>query len=395
MNTTYEVDIAIFGSGIAGLWTYNVLKSKGYSVVLIEKNTLGGTQTIASQGMIHGGQRYTLQGALNTHSESISTMPKVWEECIEGKREPNLNETNVLAKNQYLWSAGGFSSNVTAFFASKAMNSRVNALEKEKWPKAFSEAKNFKGKIYELDELVLDIQSLAKNLANPYLNNVYKADEVEYLVDKENLDSVNITQESNTVNLKAKKYIFTAGKGNEEILDLLSPSKKLAQRRPLKQVMVKELDHPLYAHCITVDPRPRVTISSHPTENGKYVWYLGGLVAVNGIEKSDDEAIDFAKKELKTLFSWINWDEKQWSTFYIDRAEPYTSTGFLPEGPSIKEIANCSIVWPTKLTFAPVISEKILNSLKDIDPSNEKINIPLKQPEISNYPWDEATWQTA
>ena len=53
-------DIVICGGGGSGLWLLNILKKAGFSVLLVEKNSIGGTQTIASQGMIHGGQRYML-----------------------------------------------------------------------------------------------------------------------------------------------------------------------------------------------------------------------------------------------------------------------------------------------------------------------------------------------
>ena len=107
--SSYHSDLIIFGGGIAGLWTYNVLKDAGYSVILLEKDKLGGTQSMASQGMIHGGQRYALQGKANSHSESISEMPKIWEDCLKGKTSPDLSSAQILSQKQYLWSPGGLS----------------------------------------------------------------------------------------------------------------------------------------------------------------------------------------------------------------------------------------------------------------------------------------------
>ncbi len=53
----YTYDIIVFGGGIAGLWLSNVLVREGYDVILIESDRLGCGQTLASQGMIHGGQK--------------------------------------------------------------------------------------------------------------------------------------------------------------------------------------------------------------------------------------------------------------------------------------------------------------------------------------------------
>ncbi|MEX0598077.1 MAG: FAD-dependent oxidoreductase, partial [Candidatus Paceibacterota bacterium] len=291
MNKIHH-QIIIIGAGIAGLWSFNVLKCKGYDVILLEKDSIGGTQSLASQGMIHGGQRYALQGALSNHSESISAMPGIWDQALKGEITPDLSSANILSDKQYMWSPGGLTSNVTSFFASKAMNSRVDSLPKEDWPQIFKDHLKFKGKIYQLDEVVLDIKSVATALSKNYLEHIIKIDQLELNVKNEKLESIVITQGSQNLEITADQFIFTAGIGNEEIAALLWPDKKPTQRRPLKQILIDDVEYPLYAHCITVDPRPRVTVSAHPKENGKYTWYLGGLVAVKHIEDSDQQAID-------------------------------------------------------------------------------------------------------
>jgi len=52
-------DVAIIGGGIAGLWLLNRLMNSGYNAILFESKALGSDQTVASQGMIHGGIKYT------------------------------------------------------------------------------------------------------------------------------------------------------------------------------------------------------------------------------------------------------------------------------------------------------------------------------------------------
>ena len=74
---TLHTDIAIIGGGIAGLWTLNQLRNRGYSAILFEHNALGSDQTIGSQGMIHGGVKYALAGALSNSSETIAAMPSL------------------------------------------------------------------------------------------------------------------------------------------------------------------------------------------------------------------------------------------------------------------------------------------------------------------------------
>ncbi|NJK90693.1 MAG: FAD-dependent oxidoreductase [Blastochloris sp.] len=64
-------DVVILGGGVAGLWLLQRLRREGYSVALFENQCLGGEQTVASQGVIHGGLKYALNGVLNDASEQL------------------------------------------------------------------------------------------------------------------------------------------------------------------------------------------------------------------------------------------------------------------------------------------------------------------------------------
>jgi hypothetical protein len=48
----------------------------GFSTVLVESASLGGGQSMKSQGIIHGGTKYALHGALTGASEAIADMPR-------------------------------------------------------------------------------------------------------------------------------------------------------------------------------------------------------------------------------------------------------------------------------------------------------------------------------
>ena len=75
MTSSYSTDIVIFGGGIAGLWMLNCLRNQGYQAILLETDKLGSGQTLASQGIIHGGLKYALNGALGGAANIISDMP--------------------------------------------------------------------------------------------------------------------------------------------------------------------------------------------------------------------------------------------------------------------------------------------------------------------------------
>ena len=58
---TLRPDIVIFGGGIAGLWLINRLNAAGYQCLLLESATLGGDQTLASQGILEAAMDNSLR----------------------------------------------------------------------------------------------------------------------------------------------------------------------------------------------------------------------------------------------------------------------------------------------------------------------------------------------
>ena len=95
-------DIIIFGGGIAGLWALNYLNNLGYDAILLENNKLGSGQTIKSQGIIHGGLKYALNGVLTKETELISKMPNVWQSCLQGEGGVNLKDAKVISNSQVM-----------------------------------------------------------------------------------------------------------------------------------------------------------------------------------------------------------------------------------------------------------------------------------------------------
>ena len=156
---TLHTDVAIIGGGIAGLWTLNQLRNRGYSAVLFEHQALGSCQTIGSQGMIHGGVKYALAGAWNGGSETIAAMPATWRDCLAGTGQVDLRACKVLSDSFYLWSSAKLQSRLTSFFASKMLRGRVQKLQPDDYPTPL-QAPAFRGQVYRLVDLVLDVPSL-------------------------------------------------------------------------------------------------------------------------------------------------------------------------------------------------------------------------------------------
>ena len=119
-------DVVIFGGGAAGLWLLDELVRDGYDAVLLEANALGSGQTVASQGIIHGGLKYTLTGLFNPSADAIKEMPGLWRDCMAGTRLPDLTATQRRSDFCYLWSTQSLMSKAGMFAASHA-NTRTEA----------------------------------------------------------------------------------------------------------------------------------------------------------------------------------------------------------------------------------------------------------------------------
>ncbi|MDB5490703.1 MAG: FAD-binding oxidoreductase [Micavibrio sp.] len=380
-------DIIIFGGGIAGLWALRRLVDTGYDAVLIEKDKLGGDQTLASQGMIHGGQKYAITGQVNDHARSIAAMPERWERCLNGSGDIDLSATKILSPSQIMWPAGGMLSDMAVFAAAKLVQDDTVKLERAAWPEILKGHPHFKGSVYLMKEEVLDSKSLLAALAAPVRSRIYKGS-VSTLDQDGSVTVDNVT-------IRAKAIFFCAGQGNEDALRFLDINDRKTQRRPLKQVMVSSVPFPLYAHGIVGNPKPRMTITSHPGADGGFVWYLGGDIAEKGVGLSDDEQMAFACRELQDLFPQIDWAAKDYAVWSGDRAEPFSDKGALPPGPYLHSIGNISLGWPAKLTFAPGFGDLVMERVKDlsITPTTSGEALPLPHAEIGQYPWEKATWK--
>jgi hypothetical protein len=120
-----------------------------------------------------------------------------------------------------------------------------------------------------------------------------------------------------------------------------------------------------YVHIIGNNPSlsPQLTITTHVGADGEVVWYLGGEVAENGVKKTPEVLIDETRALLKKLVPWINFNGASWNTILVDRAEGKIINNKRPDGAICIPDGNCIVVWPTKLTLAPALSDIVIKEL--------------------------------
>jgi glycerol-3-phosphate dehydrogenase len=388
MSQTPSTDVLIVGGGIAGLWLNARLRQLGYSTLLVERDSLGGGQTVKSQGIIHGGAKYALHGALTGASEAIADMPRRWREALAGAGELDLRGVRVLSQSHYLWSPGGIAGNLTSFFASKAVRGRVDQVRGTDLPEALQHPR-FKGKVYRLAELVLDVPSLITRLAELAGDSLLAASQISPLLQDGELCGLQL----DGMPVQARRIVLSAGAGTADLLRGLGLSQPAQQLRPLHMVLAKgPALKPLYAHCLGGGPKPRVTVTSHPAADGQWVWYMGGdLAEADGVARDEAAQIRAAQKELAELLPWVDQSATRWATLRVDRAEPAQSGLLRPDNAFLADQGRLLVSWPTKLALAPDLAERVCAALQrdHIQPGQHAPLPPLKRPPLALPAWDE------
>ncbi|WP_017902037.1 NAD(P)/FAD-dependent oxidoreductase [Pseudomonas asplenii] len=388
MPSAISTDVLIVGAGVAGLWLNARLRRQGFSTVLVESASLGGGQSVKSQGIIHGGAKYALHGALTGASEAIADMPRRWREALAGNGELDLSGVRLLSDAHYLWSPGTLAGNLTSFFASKAVRGRVDQVKGDQLPPALQNPR-FKGKVYRLAELVVDVPSLIARLAELAGDGLLAGRKIEPLRDNDQLVGLRVDDRE----IRAQRIVLSAGAGNAELLSALGLSQPAMQTRPLHMVLVKGPSlKPLYAHCLGGGPKPRITVTTHPAADGQWVWYLGGDIAeAEGVARDSTEQIAAARKELENLLPWIDQSQSRWATLRVDRAEPQQTGLTRPDNAFLADDGHLLVGWPTKLALAPDFADRVIASLQrdGIQPSHAPALPELPRPAMTQTAWEQ------
>lgn len=388
-----HIDIAIIGGGIAGLWTLNQLRNRGYSAVLFEQGALGGQQTIGSQGMIHGGLKYALAGIWGDDAATIAAMPAVWRQCLAGEGKVDLRGARVLSEDIFLWSNGNLQSRLSSFLASKFLRGMVARVAAAEYP-APLRYPDFRGQVYRLADLVLDTQSLVNTLATRARDAIFSIDWTRSSLLREGRRAALAVADLTIV---PEQLVLTAGSGNATLITSLESTLPAMQLRPLQQVLVRhQYREPFYSHCMGGSPSPRLTISSHLDRGGRPIWYLGGDIATGAADEAAATLINRARRELTELMPWLDLGESQWATLRLERAEPRQPGLLRPDTAFVGKldgVDNARAAWPTKLTLSPDLADEVERQLaqENILPRHKPDLSPLGQldrPAVATPCWD-------
>lgn len=397
-GTVIELDVIIIGGGIAGLWTLDALRAAGYRAILLDHGALGGVQSTASQGMIHGGVKYALDGKPGKATTTIAAMPALWEACLSGEARPDLRAARILSRDFLLWSTTSVAARAATLIASRALRGQIDTLPNDTRPPPLDDAR-FSGSVYRLRDIVVDATSVCGVLAARHAGAIFGVDweQARFLRDANGLVS---GLAHGPLTLQASRIVLSAGTGNEALLARLAVRQPAMQRRPLHQVLLASRAlPPLFGHCLGAGTKPRISISSHSTTSGTPVWYLGGELAESGTELEPGQQIDRARNELQALFPWLGLAGATWQTLRIDRAEPRQGGWLRPDDAWAGEAVgarNVIVAWPTKLSLAPRLTARVLELLpspaatRALEAADEaRIAAVCGRPARARAPWED------
>jgi len=374
-----KLDTVIFGGGAAGLWLLDTLHRQGYRVLLLEAYHLGSGQTIASQGIIHGGLKYTLRGLFTKSADAIKQMPLAWRECLAGKHPPDLTGTNLRASFVYLWHTQSVTSRAGMFGAKSLLAVKPVAIHPQDWPAPLV---GCTGGVYRLDEQVIDPAGFIRDLAGQHTDRILRIDPKSGLTfdttGPGQIEAIRLTNPDTGRQLKLypNAVIFTAGAGNADLRQRVGLSEQTMQRRPLHMVVARGNLPPFNGHCIDGN-KTRLTITSDGDAEGHRVWQIGGQVAEDGVPMEDRDLVNHAKTQLAMVLGRIDLGGLEWATYRVDRAEAATANGVRPDEAQSMIEGNVITGWPTKLALAPVLAQKISEYLAPPAPPEPP---PARQP---------------
>ena len=215
-----HLDVVIFGGGSAGLWLLDELVRRRFGTLLLEANELGSGQTIASQGIIHGGTKYSLRGLLTPSARAVATMPEIWRRCLAGERRPNLSHTRLRAEHCHLWQTKSLKSRLSMVGARAGLRIAPVRVDRGARPAVLAACP---GRVARLDEPVIEPGSFVADLADQHRPRILKIDVDQGLELHSSapgqVEMIRLTnpRTGEPAELRPGRVVLTAGAGNADL----------------------------------------------------------------------------------------------------------------------------------------------------------------------------------
>lgn len=360
MEDRIDVDVAIVGAGVAGLWLANVFARRSLAVAVCEAGAIGGTQTAAAQGIVHSGFKYRLGGRGTAAAGALEPMPARWRAALAGQGDVDLRGVPVLAEQLHLYCPAGWAM-PRALLAGAFFGASGSCASGGRWAAAPSPYR--RGLLLPLRDFVIDVPRLIGRLAAPVRLRLVRADVAPQDIVRGAGGVAGIETAAGVV--RASAYVFAAGAGNGALAVRAGFADVAMVRRPLRQASVRLRQPPrLFAHCLTrpFGAMPDLTITSH----GRTL-YLGGRAATGGVGRSAAAQLAAVRRMLARTVPTLDLAGAEFRLHAVDRAEPAWG-GHRFEDVFVAQRGNCLLCWPGKLSLAPRLGDAVAARLAHLQP---------------------------
>ena len=387
------LDTLILGGGPAGLWTLHDLVAAGRSAVLLEADALGSGQTVASQGIIHGGLKYTLRGTMTGAARAIREMPERWRQSLAGEATPDLSGTVMRSQCCHLWRTTTLRSRLGMVGARAGLRVKPRRIERDDWPEALGRVS---GEVYRLDEQVVSPPSMVAALAAGVADRLVRMNPGPLRLVRDDAGGVAEVSWGGGLTLRPRHLVLTAGLGNAELRELAGLGGVMMQRRGVHMILLRGPLRGglpvLNGHCVD-GAKTRVTITTDVDSAGRTVWQTGGQVSEDGTAMSEEELIAHARREVVDALGGFDFPAgTEWSTYRLDKAEVTTEGGHRPDDAFAVRHGNVITAWPTKLALVPRLAECVAQLLGPATPADDEALLRAvageARPLVAAPPWE-------
>ena len=395
------VDAVVIGGGVQGLWVLNDLVRRNFRACLITNGPLGAGQTLQSHVYLHRGHLYEKRELV----ERIAQAQPAWQGLIQ--------RSNIQTQSRRpLWV---LPASATEKHLDAWRDSGLQFRETE-LPELFRQGEfanqSTSCRVFETQETWLDGEALIGTLSAKVLSAIRTGRVEKIDVRHGAVRSVEVMLEhGEPLVLRPRFVVLAAGVGNQQLLrnaltfnsqseddHLRSSVASLQRLRASQMVVVRGRSLPPLG-CIA--PRKLFLVSNR--DGSDVVWInsheIDGLAATGDANVMPPVDPNRLKANLDTLHAAVPQLKAMDVTYGVYtclKSERNVNQAWVPDSEYIEHLGrpslNLRVVWPSKLTLAPVASKRIVSlisrQLSHPNGSSENlVTLPGVPPPVGVSPW--------
>jgi glycine/D-amino acid oxidase-like deaminating enzyme len=370
---TYCIDTLVIGGGVQGLWILNELIRRNYRACLITNGSLGAGQTLQSHVFLHRGHLYDDRNLVGR----ITRAQPAWQKLIESAdiRASEQKPVWILPADSAdrrleTWRTLGLSYTETSL------------------PEVFGEGEYFHGttafRAFETQERWLEGEALISALSAKVLPAIRTGHVEKIEIRRGRVQRVQASlADGAQVTFNPRFVVLAAGVGNQQLLAtavsfgrraederLRLEAAGIQRLRTSQMVVVRGRSLPALG-CISPgkmflvshkDGPDTVWLNSYETDDISSTPTAGAMPAVDPIRlKTSLRVLHSAAPRLKSM-------DVTYGVYTCLKSERNVSHRWVPSQEFVEPVGspslNIRVVWPSKLTLAPLASETVVEVIK-------------------------------